>query len=418
MITTKLRTSINKTIITNKTKLPNILNTKTKSLLYSNPRFLHQNYYHPNDVPIYQTPSLGHKEGTTPKVDPENFVYPASNIIQREDPEHKNYVSKEQDYKSAAIDQDPEMFLPEEPTFLEFWGVYPFALFAASFLISKEFFILYGCGMNTILLAVPVSIFFIGLIQLGGKLVLEDKQFDNDQVWMAFIMNRWGLKNGINNYEKYLRIKEYSEKLGKYLKNLTSYKVAYFAHKRQQKSIEKTLNILKKAKATEDFLKEKLKDLAKNQLEETKAKFYETDFSEKWHKKLFENLEETSKFDFKDNLERPDVKKAFEKSVKENEELEKEKMNKIVKPYGIYKQYLAKLLNVWNSLDVVSKRKMPEKIRISDYVDNNVKMTAEQSAEIEQRMIQIVKKQIARFKPEKVPEELKTMLKKLESKHC
>lgn len=121
-------------------------------------RLVHQDYYHPHDVPAYQTPSLGGDKETAVKVNPEDIIMPMSNIDLRFEESDQPYTDAAPDNPRAAISQIPEMFLPEVPTFFEFWGIYPFVVFAVSFFLSKELYMLLTNGHSsvvTLILTIP-----------------------------------------------------------------------------------------------------------------------------------------------------------------------------------------------------------------------------------------------------------------------
>ncbi|MES1918890.1 hypothetical protein MHBO_000785 [Bonamia ostreae] len=382
---------------------------QTNAKILTTKRFLHQDYYHPNDVPAYQTPSLGQNENQKINLEPENFVFPMSHSDVRADLKLVQFETEFQDFPNYVIDQPPEMFLPEEPTFFEFWGVHPFLVFGASFLLSKEYIVLLNNGMTSMALAIPFTVIFIFLLQQAVKIVFQENQFNMDIIWIAKSMAKWGITKSINKYKEHLKTEKRAKSLGEYLIGLKKYQVAYFAHKRQKQMVTETLNRLERLRNAQSFLKSQM-DARKAEFENKDKNDFLSDKQsiDNWHKELMQNINEDVKSAQFSDI--PEIESKFREFRKKKGDERSKVLNAFKEPEGDLKNYISKLRKIIGETKLSKEIvKIPSKVRYGDYLDMTVPtkhLSKEDMNKLKKGKLAIVREQIARFKKGEAPVQL------------
>lgn len=389
----------------------------------------HQVYHHPRDVPWFQVPTLGDGDFKGKDIDAEGFWdNPRSNYHNIREPEEHDvdYKFEGQDFPSWLWRQHPDLFLPEEQGFFEFYGTYPFVLFGGAAAVCYEFFPLWANAPNLPGVAWYFAFYLLYhdwlISHVSGAWVRRPilQQANHDRDWLGMKKLREGVQSLIGDFENDLKAKERADTFDAYTKALNNRKVAFFAHAREKAHSQNLLRRLTAIRAAETTYSERVKD----EIITGGVKYVSEQFAERpevrtnWNDQVFSVV--------KQHVETGDVSGYIEDPCQDlfNEYLEKtgaeiEASAEVEKSADSGSQIDAagltlqetvlksiSDLKVYEGPTEASKTYIPRTTGMFGDVPDALLQKQRDLKKIAERQLAIVEEQLARFKPDRQPESL------------
>lgn len=382
-----------------------------------------------SDVPWYQVPTLGDGDFKGKDIDAEGFwgVPRQFNINYRE-PENfdLDYKFEGQDFPSWLWRQHPDIFLPEEQGFFDFYGVYPFAVFGAAAMVTTELLPSWANMPNMFLFPVVLVLYLPALEFMSASWMTSwvrrhrNRQARIDREWLGMKEIRHSIDSLIFSYENDMKAKERAEKFDAYNKALNNRKVAFFAHTREKAHAQNLLRRLQAVRAAEQVYSQRVKeDIISGGVAYVSEQFVgRPEVRDSWNNQVFNvvkqhvdagkvtgHIEDPCQELFNEYLEKTGA------DIEATAESERDASSgSAIDEAGVQLQesVLKNIsdLEVYDGPTEAPKTYVPRATGVFGKVPDSLVKEKRDLVKIASRQLEVVQKQLARFKPDRQPESL------------